>query len=188
MTQPASKRLVTEDVFTTGQAAKQPTQKVAATVTANSTAVVNKLNQVDATGGVRTLTLPTGQPEGTLVGAEKMDPSTNAVNVTGDIRGVAATTIALSTQNEARLFLADSAGSWHPIADHRTKTALDAAYKPALTNAPAGSRFDAPLDGTVTTNVNLARPSSRTDIFFTWNSTVQPANMIAGDKWDKQVP
>lgn len=56
-------------------------------------------------------------------------------------------------------------------------------YAPTLADIPAGSILAAPLDGSVNTSAGLARPSSRTDIFFRWRSTVQPTNMLTGDEW-----
>lgn len=65
------------------------------------------------------------------------------------------------------------------LRDRSTHTGLT-----PLSGVAAGTRLDCPLDGTVSTNANLARPSARTDIFFTWNTTVQPVNAITGDKWE----
>lgn len=53
-----------------------------------------------------------------------------------------------------------------------------------LSRVAAGTRLAAPLNGTLNTSATTARPSSRTDIFFDWYSTVQPNNMLAGDTWD----
>lgn len=53
-----------------------------------------------------------------------------------------------------------------------------------LAQAVPGSRFAAPINGTLNTSATTARPSARTDIFFDWYSTVQPNNMIVGDTWD----
>lgn len=62
-------------------------------------------------------------------------------------------------------------------------TAKAGNYAPTLADIPAGLILVAPLDGSVNTNAGLARPSSRTDIFFRWRSTVQPTNMLTGDEW-----
>jgi hypothetical protein len=120
--------------------------KVAATVTVDGAAVVNKLNPVDASGAARTITLPTGQAEGTLLSVEKIDATSNAVSVTGNMRGVAAQTIPLTSQYESRIFLADSAGSWHPFADHRTKASLDASYGRMFTPEAYGATGDGSTD------------------------------------------
>jgi len=53
----------------------------------------------------------------------------------------------------------------------------------ALADVAAGSMLVAPMDGSVNTSVSTARPSTRTDIFFRWRSTVAPTNMITGDEW-----
>lgn len=66
------------------------------------------------------------------------------------------------------------------LRDRTTHTGLT-----PLSGVAAGTMLQAPLDGSVSTSAGLARPSARTDIFFTWNSTVQPSNMLAGDKWEQ---
>jgi hypothetical protein len=121
---------VNSSTYTTGLAGKQALQQVAATVSASGAAVVNKHNPVDATGAARSISLPTGQAEGTQVSIEKVDSSTNTVSITGNIRGVAASSISLTYQSESLMLRADSSGSWWPIAGHRTKAALDLAYGP----------------------------------------------------------
>lgn len=125
MTQPANRRLATEAYVTTTAGALQ---KVAGTVTASGALVLAKHNPVDASGGAKTMTLPTGQAEGTQVSVEKTDSSVNTVSITGSIRGVGSSTIVLPWQNEALLLRADSAGSWWPISGHKTKASLDATY------------------------------------------------------------
>lgn len=106
-----------------------PLPKVASTVSASGPLVVNKHNPVSASAANRTMTLPTGQTEGTQVSVEKTDSSVNTVTISGNIRGVGSSTIALAYQNEALQLRADSAGSWWPIAGHRTKASLDATYR-----------------------------------------------------------
>lgn len=54
----------------------------------------------------------------------------------------------------------------------------------SLARATPGTRLAAPINGTLNTSASAARPSSRTDIFFDWYSTVLPNNMIAGDTWE----
>lgn len=94
----------------------------------------------------------------------------------------------------AAVWLQDSSGTrWRispaDLASRVSPTWDTLAGKPAnigvntLDNAVAGSLFACPINGSVSTDANLARPSSRTDIFFRWHSTVQPANMLAGDEW-----
>lgn len=119
---------VNTSTYTAGLAGKQSLQQVAATVTADGAAVVNKHNPVDATAAARTITLPTGQSEGTQVSVEKVDTGLNTVTVSGNIRGVGGATIPLAYLSESLMLRADSAGSWWPIAGHRTKASLDATY------------------------------------------------------------
>jgi hypothetical protein len=128
MVQPADRRLATEQYVNDSARSGVATQQVAATVSASGALVVNKHNPVDASGGTKTMTLPNGQLEGTQVSVEKADTSANAVAVTGSVRGVAGQTISLVWANEALLLRADSNGSWWPIAGHKTKASLDAAY------------------------------------------------------------
>lgn len=89
--------------------------KVASTVTASGAGVVWKHNPVDATGAARAISLPTGQAEGTMISVEKVDASTNAVTVTGSVRGVGASTLTLSWQYDSIALRADAAGSWWPL-------------------------------------------------------------------------
>jgi lysophospholipase L1-like esterase len=113
------------------RAAGTSTLSVASTVTASGALVTAKHNPVNATSGVKAMTLPTGAASGTLLSVEKTDASTNAVTITGNIRGVGGTTISLVWQNEDLMFAADTAGSWWPVAGHKTKASLDAAYDAA---------------------------------------------------------
>lgn len=131
---------------------------VAATVSANATLAVNKHTPVDATSGTRTMTLPTGQAEGTRVIVEKVDPSLNAVTVSGSIRGTAGS-VSLVGQYESMSFLADSGGSWHPGPSHKTKGWLDTSYgTPALwvvdTDAKAAVR-----------SLGIQKPAQNTSAF-----------------------
>lgn len=88
----------------------------------------------------------------------------------------AASDVALSNpSNNQVLTYNGSTGKW--------ANATPSGGSPTLATMPAGSMLVAPLDGTVNTNANMARPSARTDIFFRWRSTVQPNNMISGDEW-----
>jgi hypothetical protein len=75
---------------------------VAATVTASGALVPGKHNPVDASGGAKTMTLPTGQAEGATIGVEKLDSSANAVTVTGSVRGTAGQSISLPWAHETR--------------------------------------------------------------------------------------
>lgn len=96
-------------------------------VTAGAALAVNRLTPVDATAGPLTMTLPTGQPAGAPIACQKTDASTNAVTVSGSIRGVN-TTITLVLLNETIDLIADAAGSWWPSASHKTLGSLDGRY------------------------------------------------------------
>lgn len=111
-----------------------------AAVTTGGALAVNKLTPVDATAGTVAMTLPTGQAVGTTIALYKADATANVVTVTGNIRGVAATTQTLTDQNESTTYVADSGGSWFPAADGKPKSMLDRLYDPAgaATAAVAG--------------------------------------------------
>jgi hypothetical protein len=164
--------------------AKHPLQTVAATVTAAGAAVANKHNPVNAAAGTLAISLPTGQAAGTQISVEKVDSSTNAVTITGSVRGVGGSTLTLSWQYETILLRADAAGSWWPVAGHKTKTALDAAYK-GLANLPAGTTVTVNKDTTTGfwpasyaadgtpvyaggSASGAVRPTSRADITVMW--------------------
>jgi lysophospholipase L1-like esterase len=102
---------------------------VVSTVTANATLAKGKHTPVDATSGAITMTLPTGATPGSVISVEKVDSSPNIITVSGSIRG-AASSVTLVWQFETVEFVADSAGSWRPVAGHKTKAAFDAVYAP----------------------------------------------------------
>lgn len=106
--------------------------------------MVNSHTPADASGGAVTLALPTGQPQGSEVGVEKYDGSTNTVSITGSIRGVGSSSLVLKLQFESVRFRADSAGSWWPIAGHKTLSSLQAQFPSTARtrgHAIAGSRL-----------------------------------------------
>ena len=110
-------------------AAKAPLLAVAPTVTSNATLAASTHTPVDATNGPVTMALPTGQSKGSLVTVEKLDGTTNAVTVSGSIRG-AAGTINLVLAHETVAFLADINGSWWPLVGHKTLSSLQAIFAP----------------------------------------------------------
>lgn len=112
-----------------GLASKAQALAVAATVSAAGALVANKHNPVDATAGNLTMTLPTGQAAGTVIVVEKSDATTNTVTASGNIRGVGSSTLVLALQKESIEFLADAAGSWWPVAGHKTLGSLDNRYR-----------------------------------------------------------
>lgn len=108
---------------------------VASTATTAGALLVNEINPVDATSGPLTMTLPTGKPAGSLIVVEKEDGTTNAVTVSGSIRGVGSSTLALTLQKESIQFAADASGSWWPAAGHKTLSSI----RNDLTGSTAGS-------------------------------------------------
>lgn len=164
---------------------------VSATLTTSVTLAAGRHYPANATTAALTLTLPTGTRPGVIISVEKTDASANIVTVSGNMRGAAGQTLQLPWRYDSVVLQSDASGSWWPQVQGHAKAAMDAAYgsgggitQNTLANAAPGAMFLAPVNGTVTTNAALARPSARTDIFFLWNSTVQPANMLPGDKWD----
>lgn len=96
-------------------------------VTSGGAVPVNELTPVNALSAPVPMTLPTGQSQGTWAAVQKTDTSTNAVTISGSIRGVA-TSITLVLANETVWFTVDSLGSWWPLASHKTLGSLDARY------------------------------------------------------------
>jgi hypothetical protein len=101
---------------------------VAVLVSANGALVAGKHNPVDASGAARAMTLANAAVDGVRTVVEKADSSTNAVTVTLNLRGAASATVTLAWPNESIEFIGKADGSWWPVASHKTKTALDAAY------------------------------------------------------------
>jgi lysophospholipase L1-like esterase len=94
-------------------------------VSASGTLALNTVTEVSASSASRTMTLPTAGA-GDLVVVEKSDSSVNTVAVTGTIRGSSGS-ITLKLQNESEM-LYGWAGSWWPVAGHKTLGSLDARY------------------------------------------------------------
>jgi hypothetical protein len=97
---------------------------VAVTTSASGALVVGQHNPVDATGGVRVMTLANASKSGLWVSLEKFDSSVNAVSITGLIRGVGGTTITLVRQSETRLLVSKADGSWWPVASNKSTSSL----------------------------------------------------------------
>lgn len=161
---------VNSSTYTAGLATKQALQQVAATVSASGAAVVNKHNPVDATGAARSLSLPTAQAEGTQISVEKVDSSSNAVSITGNIRGVGSSTIALTFLSESLMLRADSAGSWWPIAGHRTKASIDGVYMQYV------GTYATPIS-----SAGQARPTTSGPVYWIMALGVTPTNAAGGD-------
>jgi hypothetical protein len=97
-------------------------------VTSSGALTVNRQTECDASLGALSMSLPAGQVVGTWIQVEKVDSSTNAVTITGNIRGVAATSLTLQLRYESILFLVDASGSWAPFAGHKSLSSLDGRY------------------------------------------------------------
>jgi hypothetical protein len=151
-------------------AAVQIVRRIGATVSTSGTLTAGQHTPVTAAGGTVTMTLPTPADVGAYLSVEKTDASVNTVAITGNIRGVAATTISLYWQNELLELTSDASGSWWPTSGHKTKAALDAAYFNVLGTA-----------SNPVTNASAARPTGLTKVF--WQCPTQPTNWIAGDEW-----
>jgi hypothetical protein len=85
--------------------------------------IVNGYNRYDASSGPVAVGLPASAKEGSSILVTKTDAGTNAVTITGNIRGVAAQTLTLSRQHDQELLHADASGSWWPLAGRRNQTA-----------------------------------------------------------------
>jgi hypothetical protein len=96
------------------------------TLTANGILTAGKHTPVSADNGPVTVTLPTSVHVGAALSVEKRDATTNAVIISGSIRG-ATSTISLAWQYET-LTLRYDGSTWVPTEGHKTKAALDAAY------------------------------------------------------------
>lgn len=108
--------------------ASQVRQGVHALVEANATAEPDVLTPVSAEGATRKIKLPEGLGKGRLVILEKSDATTNEVIAEGNIRGVAAQSLALKLSKQTVAFMTDAAGSWWPFGDHTTQASLKEAY------------------------------------------------------------
>lgn len=139
---------------------------VAAVASASGALVVGKHNPIDATSAARTMTLADATAAGQHVIVEKTDATTNTVTISGNIRGSAGTVV-LVWQREAVELLSKADGSWWPIAGHKTKAALDAAYASIAAAGPAvgsdawlklhaGGNLDALITGAITRDSNGA--------------------------------
>jgi lysophospholipase L1-like esterase len=104
-------------------------RSIATTVTTAGALAIGKHNPVNASSAALTMTLPAAVTAnaGRRISVEKTDASTNAVTISGPIRG-ATSTVALVWQNESVDLVADATGSWWPVAGHKTKASLDASY------------------------------------------------------------
>jgi hypothetical protein len=112
---------------------------VAATTSTSGPLQVGRHTPVDASGGAKSMSLPTGQAGGSMIGVEKIDASINDVTVTGNIRGLGGQSLVLPGQHTGSTFIADPAGSWWPTATSFGADVLDSIANVALAedDAPA---------------------------------------------------
>lgn len=113
------------------------------TATTAITLVKGGHTPVDATAGPLTVNLPAVAVgnAGRIVSVEKVDASANAVTVSGNIRGSAAT-FALQLQFQSIEFVADAAGSWRPRTGHVTMSSLDKRLGAFYMATAAGTRVN----------------------------------------------
>ncbi|HEY3923110.1 MAG TPA: hypothetical protein VGL75_00950 [Acidothermaceae bacterium] len=106
---------------------------VEAPVTSAGTLVVGQHNPLDCTSGSLSFALPVGTP-GALLSVDRVDGATaHTCTITGSIRGVGSSSLTLlapsaTPTHESVMFLADTSGSWWPVAGHKSKSWLDAEY------------------------------------------------------------
>jgi hypothetical protein len=99
-------------------------------VTASGTLTAGRQSTHDCTSGAQAQALPAGLGAGIAIAVAKDDATANALTVTGNIRGVGASSIVLAGAHELVGFITDAAGSWWPSWGHKTKAYLDALYLP----------------------------------------------------------
>jgi parallel beta-helix repeat protein len=172
-------------------AATTTSSGVATTTAVDSTALADNHNPFDASSGALTVMLPTGQVPGTRVSVEKVDSSANTVTLSGNVRGIPGSTIPLVWQHQSIELVADSLGSWWPIAGHNTKSSLDAAYaivvngnlysslSDALT-AGVGKTVYVPSDYAATITSAITIPASTRLIFGTGSTLSVPNATVSG--------
>lgn len=148
----------------------QITRRIGTPVNATGALTAGQHTPVNATSGAVTMTLPSTANAGAHLSIEKTDTSANTVTISGSIRGTT-TTLTLYWANESIELIADNANSWWPIAGHKTKTALDAAYFNVLGTA-----------SNPVTNASATRPTGLTRVY--WYTATQPTNWINGDVWE----
>jgi hypothetical protein len=165
-------------------------RKVATTATSGAALTKGKHTPVNATSAPVTMTLPIGAAEGVEISVEKVDGSANAVTVSGNIRGVGASTISLTNQNDLLELRADASGSWWPTA----RALSAAAYVENITTVTGGASktLSAPTTATVQrVNLNSANctftfPSAVAGYSFTVE-LIQDASGFRAVTWPASV-
>jgi len=133
----------TKEYVDAGRTASLPALAANVTVTSSATLALNTVTECSA-GSALTMTLP-ASVTGDLIVVEKSDASTNAVSITGNIRGVGSSTLTLALQRESIAFLG-YAGSWWPIAGHKTLGSLDNRYQQVFSPMAFGAVGDGSTD------------------------------------------
>lgn len=153
---------------------------LATTLTAGGALQAGYHTPVDASGGPLTVTLPT-PIEPTLLSVEKIDSSTNAITISGNIRG-SASSVTLNAQYEVRTFLWTSANTWRVYSDHRTKASLDATYAPISGGSGGGrqNNWTATTDPTATSDTTLGYQSGSFWLNTTTNTEFRAVSVATG--------
>lgn len=111
---------------------------VHASVTTNgTTGTVNNLHPVNDEAESRTIKLPTGQVAGSRIAFEKFSNAAHEVEIEGNIRGEAAQTLKLRLYRQTVLFVADSSGSWWPVALYCPLSVLTTTYVQRTITVPS---------------------------------------------------
>lgn len=131
MTQPASKRLLTEAAAAAGYS---PTMTTAAIKTVAYTAAAFEIVPVDATSASVAITLPTSPADKTRVTVKKIDASANTITIAAGGTAVfnkagGATSLTLSLQNQSTTIQYQAAaGLWYVVAGDLPLSQLDLRY------------------------------------------------------------
>ena len=127
-------------------AASLPALTANVSVSASGTLALNTVTEASASSSAITMTLPSSVA-GDVIVCEKSDSSANTVSITGNIRGVSSTTQTLKLQNESTMFLG-YAGSWWPVAGHKTLSSLDSRYANVFSPLAYGAKGNGTADDT----------------------------------------
>lgn len=155
--------------------------------TTDGAMVIGSHNPVDATSGLREMTVADAPGAGYLISMEKEDNTTNAVHVTLNLRG-AASAVQLDMYRQGVQLLSGPDGTWWPINPMGLLTGLDQrwATQAQIDHTDAVIRFtdipSLPARSTVTTNTTTRRVR--------WAGPVQPTAggiyAVAGlDVWER---
>jgi parallel beta-helix repeat protein len=137
------------------EAASLPALAANVTVSSSATLALNTATEANAASGNLTMTLPAATA-GDLIVCEKSDSSVHTVTISGSIRG-ASSSVTLRLQNESEAFYG-YAGSWWPVAGHKTLGSLDTRYGTLFIVPPptGATATDTPNISAVITALNTA--------------------------------